>query len=200
MLRRLLSLTCLRYLLLSALGAVALPAIVQGFRPVAEAPAPRAHDATVSRAGYVLLALDQVVLPVEDYLRTGDPAERDGFEQQLRQLQARVATLEASDDPDVRRVAGLLRGQINRLEAMGRSLVQLPAPSNEIAATTGVERLAALRDEVLLAASDLREIEAKHVGEKASERSTIRWIVGGGFLGLGLSLVAGIGLARFAVA
>jgi hypothetical protein len=89
---------------------------------------------------------------------------------------------------------------MTRVEALGRALISLPAPRDEITTATGMQQLTALRDEVLLTASDLREIDVKRVAESTSDTRSLRRIVGGGFLALGLSLVAGIGLARFVVA
>jgi hypothetical protein len=186
-----------------AVGAVVLPALSQGLWSGGSLPASSrpATDAGVSRAGYLLLAVDQVVLPVKDYLRTGDARERDGFEQQLRRLHDNIRALDASDEAEVRRVAAEFRGQVSRLEALSHALVNLPARRDEIATAAGLQQLGAVRDELLATAGDLREIDAKkQVAESASGGPSIHWIVGGGFLGLGLSLVAGLGLARFAVA
>jgi hypothetical protein len=96
---RLLSLACLRYLLVTVVAALALPAVSQSLWPSASTTAQSAPatDTSVSRAGSLMLAVDQVVLPVKDYLRTSDARERDGFEQQLWRLREIVEVLEASD-------------------------------------------------------------------------------------------------------
>jgi hypothetical protein len=75
-------------------------------KPPEDTAAERPADA--NRAGYVLLAFDQVVGEVDAYVRAGAQSEPVSFHQKLVRFREVLAVLEASGE-DERRIAAALR-------------------------------------------------------------------------------------------
>lgn len=169
------------------------------WKPAAGADAPAVVD-QANRSGKVLLALDQAVLSVKEYVRTRDRSERDEFEARLRGYQAALDTLAADEDPGVRQVVTSLRKRTPMVAELGRFVVGEPDPGVNTVALTKVHQLVALRDEAVTTVNDLREIDLRRAAKAAeSQGGTVNGLVGGGFATLGLGLAGAVGVARFMV-
>ena len=149
----------------------------------------------LNRAGYVLLALDQVVLPIKQYARTGDDAAPGDFEAKARRFRDVLATIQSSGS-ETKHVAEALQGQMSRIEGIAHELIASgPRPSE---ASARVDQLERLRDEAVLIVNDLREADLKQ-GEPSSPGIAGR-LAGAGFAALGFCCAGGLALARFTVA
>lgn len=159
----------------------------------AQASAPTDARAELNRAGCVLLAFDQVILPIKDYAKTGDADAPGEFQAKSRRFRDVLATLQA--DAQVRRVAEALLGQLGRVEAFGHEVMASgPRPSQTAARLGQLERL---RDEAVLIVNDLREADLK----SGAPSPGIAGQLGGVALTVaGACCAGGVALARFLVA
>jgi hypothetical protein len=184
-------------LVLSGLGIQGLWQLWSGgLRPVETKPS---ESAEVSRAGYVMLAFDQVVRSVNDYVRTGDRRDREEFDGHVRRLSEVVAALEMGSDTAERRIGGMLRGHAARAEALALAVLKLADPAIGVSSATvaTLHQISELREQALLAASDLRELDERKT--KKGQAGSWDGLVTGGFVTLGVSLAGAVGLARFTV-
>lgn len=154
----------------------------------------------LNRAGHVLLSLDMIVVALQQYARTGDPAEHRAFEQRLSRFHETLALLQTSGE-DERRVAMALSEQARRIESVGRMLVSIPDPRTDGAALRHVDQLNQLRDGAVLDVNRLREADIRLTAKSGQPPAGLVDQLGGaGLATLGLCLAGGLAAARFCVA
>lgn len=154
-----------------------------------------------NRSGKVLLALDQAVLSVKEYVRTRDAAERDEFEKRLRGYQGMLDVLGADPEADVRQVGEALKKRAAALATLGRFVVSQRDPGVSTEALTRLHELVALRDEAVTTVSELRELDLARAAKEAEKTDgTVAGLLGGGFVTLGLALAGAAGIARYMIA
>ncbi|HLE44013.1 MAG TPA: hypothetical protein VJB36_08360, partial [Methylomirabilota bacterium] len=91
-------------------------------------------------AANLQVALLNLLMPANDYLSTGDPAERDRFEQRLARVHEILARLEgvhAQHGAEERQLFAAVRRELLQIEALSRQILAVPDPrGDQVAAAT----------------------------------------------------------------
>ncbi len=181
------------YLALAGLGVVA-------FRIVWQRVGTIQKEAVVEMKGAADLqvAVLQLVMPANDYLITGDPAERGEFERRLARTREVLARVEQAHmmHPEERRALAEVRGRLGEVEATSREILAVADPRRDPSLAGKMKALDRAGDEVAAALDRFREANEREIEEDV-ERTVV--LVGRvSVLGLGLlvlSVGGGVGLA-----
>jgi len=181
------------YLALAGIGAVGLQAVWQRVRAI--------HDEVAMEfvgIANLQLAVTQLVMPANDYLITGDPAERELFEQRLARAYESLARAETIvfHDQEERRLFEAVKGQVPQIEALSREILAIPDPRVNRAAPAKMKALDRVSDEAAATLGGIRDIALREIEENIERSSAvIRWVAAVGVAAVLLSVAGGVGLA-----
>src|SRR3989338_3554121 len=133
------------YLALAGLGAVAFRIVWQR--------AETTHEevlAEMKGAAGLQVAVVQLVMPANDYLITGDPAERGEFERRLARAREVLSRLEQGHlaHPEERRVLAEVRARLSGMEAASRAILVVADPRRDSSLVGKMKALDEAGDEV----------------------------------------------------
>ena len=183
------------YLALAAIWAVGLQAVWQLVRAIE-------HEALAELevTAEIQLAIAQVVMPANDYLITGNPAERENFERRLARVRELLARAEATafHDPEEQQLIWTAKAETAQIAALGREILALPDPRRNPAGPVAMRTLDQLSDEAALLLDRVHQIAHREVAEDIARgaAATRRAAIGGG-VALLLSAAGAAGLALF---
>lgn len=185
-----------RFVLLGTLGFAGLQTLWPAAQSTTVAPVESAGS--LDRSATVQLALDQVVLSVKQYLRTGDPTERDDFGRRFARFGEMLELFQTSArDADSQRLMAAIRTDVARIGSLGTALVAVPGPQPASVIAQQMSELNELRDRAVLKISDVREATLHRVTQEADTSSDlVKKLVGAGFATLVLSLGAATAIGR----
>lgn len=191
-----LSTVMVRFLLLGTLGLAGLQTLWPAAQPTTVAPVE--SSGSLDRSAAVQLALDQVVLSVKQYLRTGDPAERDDFSRRFTRFGELLDLFQISArDADSQRLMAAVRVDVTQIGALGQTLVAVPGAQSAAGIAQQMSELNELRDRAVLRISDVREATVRHIAQEADASSDlVKKLAGAGFATLVLSLGAATAIGR----
>jgi hypothetical protein len=180
----------LRYLLMGAVGFAGVQTLWPAVQPSAPAP-----ETAPDRSASVQLALDQIVLAVKQYARTGDPAEREDFGRRMARFGEMLELLDGqAHDADGRGLMSVVRRDVTSLGTLGQELVARPPQSTPAEKLT---QLGELRDKVVLTITEVREAHLRQAGTDADPMSgLLRKLASAGLATAVLCLAAAGALAR----
>ena len=149
-------------------------------------------------AANLQVALLNLLMPANDYLVTGDPAERDQFEQRLARVHEILARLDETHvhDAEERRLLAAARRELPRIEALGRQLLAVPDPRGDRAAAVTMKALDDLGEGVAADLDRVRQISEREMMEEIEGGlALIRRLIAVGFAAVLLSVAGGMALA-----
>ena len=181
------------YLVLATLGVIVFRIVWQQVRTTQK-------EVVVEMKGAADLqvALVQLVMPANDYLVTGDPAERGEFVRRLARAREVLTRLEQGHlaHPEERRLLAEVRTRLSGMEAASGEILAVADPRADPSLVGKMKALDKAGDEVAVVLSRFREANEREI-EEGVERTVV--LVGRvSVLGLGLlvlSVGGGVGLA-----
>ncbi len=183
----------LPYLALAGLGVVAFWIVWQWVGTIQK-------EAVVEMksAADLQVAVVRLVMPANDYLLTGDPAERGEFEWRLAGTREALARLEQAHlmHPEERRALGEVRGRLGAIETISREILAVPDPRRGPSLIGAMKELDRAGDEVTATLNRFRQANEREIEEESEQAVVLVRRVSG--LGLGLlvlSVGGGVGLA-----
>jgi len=180
------------YLALTGVGVVGFWALWQSIESLR-------HEAVAEINGttHLQLAVTQLVLPANHYLITGDPREREEFDQRLARVKQSIAPVaSAFHDPEERRLLEIVKGQVVRIEGLSRQLFALSDPRNNPAALAEVTAMVQLADDTVEVLERIHAVAHREIEEDTEHASSmIRRLAVAGLLALILSAAGAAGLA-----
>jgi PAS domain S-box-containing protein len=183
------------YLALAGLGVVA-------FRIVWQRVGTIQKEAVVEMKGAADLQVSvlQLVMPANDYLITGDPAERGEFERRLARAREVLARLEQVHlgHPEERRVLAEVRARLSGMEAASREILAVADPRRDSSLVGKMKALDEAGNEVAAALDRFREASEREIEEGIERAVALVWRVSVvGLVLFVLSVGGGVGLAVF---
>lgn len=101
----------------------------------------QAHAGEIESAADVQVGAMDLLMPVNDYLITGDIAEREHFEKILPEVRSKLDLLEKDASEEQRQIIGKARAKLDDLERQGRSVLnrKVDATAEKSAADAMIE-------------------------------------------------------------
>ena len=150
-------------------------------------------------AANLQVALLNLLMPANDYLSTGDPAERDRFEQRLARVHEILARLEgvhAQHGAEERQLFAAVRRELLQIEALSRQILAVPDPRGDQVAAATMRALDQLGERAAADLDRVRQISEREMMEEIEGGlALIRRLIAVGFVAVLLSVAGGMALA-----
>ncbi len=126
-------------------------------------------------AAELQVAFLQLVMPANDYLITGDPAERVEFERRLQRVHGSLTKLEGiqSAHPQERRALEQVRSQLLEIETLSRSILAAPRTSADHSLVDKMKTLDRAGDEVADTLGRFWEASERGINERIERAKTL---------------------------